>query len=1015
MNTTFEDKNQAKSEQSYILFKDTLKAEKNTWRSYPISDIPSALQIPYQRYKNGFQAVYLQSGVTNPEKEYLYWLGFDVESKESHRDIEKNIIIAYDHLLSLLDSKDLLPSIQVALTGYGFRFFYPFYVPTQYNPYLIEFENDFSKFGIDNQIHKSKQFFRIAGYRNNKEQCAKKADFLDCHIHYLESPDKIPLTKDAYIELVSGFPDYQHDKAVIPKILPVNPIPEKWIEFLESYQQKVNIRNSFWHGFGNAKYGKLSKEQLESVLGDSVRIVETSNCFIGKFKKCPVCSKDGSYVTDTGRLKCYHSSCTAGERDTEGKIIGLSARDWHQELADLIPENEDADHVETDIIETKSIQNIRTGIVDAIKSESDYLIKAMPGAGKTVTALKAIAPFCADYSVLYLTLSHKLNSEISEKADELGIKNIVLTGRNEKNCKNFKEIEKVIKRGYSVKFTLCLTCPNFRESEKIDPITGTLEEIEKCAYQKQFDLLREPGLYIAAYQFISFAKIAETFANQAFERMIVIFDENPLNAYVKDTLIKPDSIRSFRHGCADDDVHSFFDKLQNLAETALDSHIQDKGNYQTHGRYYATAAPAGSQWHDKPKIFELSGITDQEITAVEKHLGNYEQYEGESLVKWQWRLYKENINFNALKWLWSAVRNTGCAYLKIDCRAKNPMKYVSWEKNAPVLGGCRIINLDATGNKSDLDSLFNRDFQVLDGAVEMPNLKKTWIKLNTGKTKITHLEDDKLAKILKDSTAYLRDTDNKILLITFKGIKDKALSILKRLLPDKTVDCTHLGEGRGLNKWQDFDAVICLGWLNVDRKKSLDLAMMLYPEKENQAEFLDRSGKNEVLQAVHRIRPVHGDKNIIIIARNWLSELGKPDIIKDKRKTAELFEEAVERCESWLQRFKCIDRHAIWSLGICTESDANIAERGYQAFKKIRIDNNLGLFKDETILKFGGNYSIYDKILNKIAEKYDVSSSCEIKLNGKWTKALGNKEDFQNLYKTYGKWHESYFRECKNM
>ena len=76
-----------------------------------------------------------------------------------------------------------------------------------------------------------------------------------------------------------------------------------------------------------------------------------------------------------------------------------------------------------------------------------------------------------------------------------------------------------------------------------------------------------------------------------------------------------------------------------------------------------------------------------------------------------------------------------------------------------------------------------------------------------------------------------------------------------------------------MNQWQDFNAVICIGWLNVDKKEALDLAMMLYPEKENQAEFLARLGKNEVLQAEHRIRPVHGNKNIIIIARNWLSEL----------------------------------------------------------------------------------------------------------------------------------------------
>jgi len=1006
-----------KKSEYFIQFKTVLQSFKSDFKTYPISDIPSALKIHNLQYKSGYQNIYLQSVISNPEKEMFYWLGFDIESSENHKNIQKNIDLAGD-LLSMLDSKDLLPNIQVALTGYGFRFFYPFFIPTCYNQLFLEFLNDFSKLGIDTQIHKSKFFFRITGYRGHELQCRKNSYPIDRHIHYLESPDKIPFSESDYLDLVSGKPDYHQDMAVFPKILPVTPIPEKWIALLEPYQSELNKKNSFWHGFGNAKYGKLSREQLESVLGDNCRIVDMNFGIVAKLKKCPVCNQDGSYVTEYGRLKCKHNRCQASERDTEGRI-GLSARDWCNELADLIPENEDVESSESEtIIETKSIQDIRTGIEDAIKSESDYLINVMPGVGKTTTTLQSIAPFCKDYSVLYLTPNHKLNSEISDKANELGIKNIVLTGRNEKNCKNFHEIQEIAQKGYSIKLTLCIGCKCYSGGEIAnDPVTGENYQIEKCDYQKQFELLREPGLYIAAYQFVSFSKVAETFANQGFERLIVIFDENPVNAYTRKTVIKPDSIRSFKHGCADADVENFFDKIQKFSENVLNKHIQDKGNFYTHARFYATDAPAGSIGHDQVPLFKQAGITDQEITALDRHLDNYRQAEKESIVKWQWRLLKDNVNFNALKWLQDAIANSGCAYLKIDYRSKKPIQFVSWQKNTPQLGGCRIICLDATGNKSDLDSLFSRDFQVLDGNVEMPNLKKTWIKLNTGKMKITHFKDDKLdklEKILKDSTAYLRDTDKKILLITFKGIKDNALPILKRLLPDRIVDCTHFGAGRGLNQWQDFDAVICLGWLNLNKKDALDLAMMLYPEKKDQDAFIDRSGKNEVLQAVHRIRPLFSNKNIILISKNWLPELGAPDTIKDNRKTTKLFEEAVERCDLWINRFKCIDRHAIWSLGICTESDEKIAEKGYQSFKKIRIDNNLGMFKNETLLKFGGDYSVYGKILNKIAEKHGLPA-CELKLNGKWLKALGKKEDFQNLYQTYGKWHEDFFRECKNM
>ena len=99
--TDFYEKVNNKS-QFHIQFKSVLKCDKSDFKSYPISDIPSALPLHNLQYKNGFQAVYLQSGVTsNPEKEYLYWLGFDVESKESHRDREKNIFTAYDLLFSV--------------------------------------------------------------------------------------------------------------------------------------------------------------------------------------------------------------------------------------------------------------------------------------------------------------------------------------------------------------------------------------------------------------------------------------------------------------------------------------------------------------------------------------------------------------------------------------------------------------------------------------------------------------------------------------------------------------------------------------------------------------------------------------------------------------------------------------------------------------------------------------------------------------------------------------------------
>lgn len=1005
----------------FIQFKDRLKAPERDWKIHPISDIPHKLPIAYQSYQNGCQNIYLQSVISNPKnpKEYLHWLAFDIESKD-HKNIKENLKTVCN-LLSIFDSKGLLTDCHLALTGWGFRLIYPYYIPSEYSKAFIEFVQNFSELGIDAGLNKGKGFIRIAGYRNNDLQSGKASEKIDRHVYFMGTYSYISdFEVSDYITLCTGKPDYKDDMAIIPEILPTRPIPEKWVEFLEYYKRQAIIKGCIWQGYQTAKKGNLTKEQLESVLGDNVShyLEKESFGFIASLKKCPACNRDRSFITPTGRLKCWHTSCVAGEKDENGKIIGLPASEWNSELAEMLSEIEQAEVSEPEnIIALKSIEDVRNDISDIFQTDSDYLITAMPGVGKTTTTLKAIAPKCNDETFLYLTTSHKLCNEIAVKAKELGIENVqILSGRNEKNCKNHSQIQKIAKQGYSIKFTLCLTCSKFRESESIDPILGTLETSERCDYIKQFDTLKKPGLVIAPYQSANFKKVLDSFSFLgALQKMTVIIDENPINAFTEKIRIDSDAIRFFKMGSADPLVHSFYDKLQKVIDDTLERLIQNKGGYDTHARLYTGQAPVGSYWYGLPTLFDLAGITQDEIDAVDSHLDNYdkqyitkknkksitERLETES--EWQRRLYRENINFNAFKWLRNSIEQKGTAYLNIDSKKVNAkIRYVTFKKNLPDFTGCRLINLDATGNKSELDSLFGRDFQVIDGNVEMPGLKKTWIKLNTGKMKIVNSDDKKIRDILKKSIPYLRTTDQKILILTFKDISDRVLEIAGRLLPDKTLDVVHFGAGRGLNKWQDFDAVICLGWLNINNKDSLDLAQMLYDNDDERHEFVIRTGKNEVLQGVHRIRLIFGNKNIVIIARNWVSELGTQDTIVSSQNRPELFEDAVERCAGWIKRFNCIDRQALYALGICSKKDEKKATAYYQSFKKIRIDKDLSMFRDKSLLKFGKNNTIYSKLIETLSEKYDLPI-CEIRIEtGKWHKSLGSIEDFQKYYGFFG-------------
>ena len=891
------EKSQAEKEQFNILFKDRLKSSKSDFQKYNIGDIPDKLKIAYQPYQNGFQNIYLQSAIYNSEKPKspLYCLWLDVESHE-HRNIRKNIEAASD-LLSVFTDRNLIENLHIALTGWGFRFLYPYYINSEFSKAFLEFITDFSKFGIDAAVQTSKKFIRVTGYRNHINQCAKNSDLIERHIYFLNDIyDLFFMSESEYLDRVHGKPDYKTDISVIPKILPAKPIPFQWLSFLEPYRQKAAVKNSFWQGYSAAKPGLLSGEQIESVIGDNVRsIIENElSGFTASLKKCPLCNRPGSFVTGKGRLKCWHTSCTAGARDAENKIIGLPAREWNPELSLMINDSEDTEVLTPETLEYTTIEIAREGINRTILSSQDYLINVMPGVGKTTTTLKAIAPFCNNYSNLYITTNKRLNGEIASICAEIDLEYRLLNGRCKENCEKYKVCRDVGEQGYSVKFTICLYCERYKE--------------KNCIYFEQFKSAGEAGLWITTHAQAKYLDFED------FDFKLMIIDEDPLNAFFKKGISLTDQIRFFRSG--GDSVKSFFDKIQKTADETLQEHIRNKGTRDKHSRIYSGAVPKGSFWENKTPLFELAGITQEEMNAVEHHLSVWEQWENESVYSWQKRLWDEHINLYAFQWLSNAIKQNGTAYLKIDCRKRNPIKYITWQKHIPTVNGVRIVNLDATGNKADLDALFNRDFQLLDSNVKMPDLKKTWLKQNTGKMKTTKLSDDKLKKLLEKAVSYLRDTDKKVLIMTFKRLAIKTETGIKIIeiaqkidgLKHRELDAIWFGMGRGLNTWQNFDAVICLGWLNVDRKESLDMAQSLYSNEKDRESFHFRIGKNEVLQGVHRIRPVFGDKNIIIIAKHWLWELGKPDIIKDLRKTAELFEEALERCESWMKKYNCIDR-----------------------------------------------------------------------------------------------------------
>lgn len=119
------------------------------------------------------------------------------------------------------------------------------------------------------------------------------------------------------------------------------------------------------------------------------------------------------------------------------------------------------------------------------------VVRVPPGIGKTYQALRRTVKMIEDGArVLWFVkdtrkadgLAADLISELQEKHDYSG-KIQVLYGRDEDNCEDWSNAERIAKKGYSVGKTLCKGCP----------------ARSYCGYYAQYDQAYEPGVYIAPH------------------------------------------------------------------------------------------------------------------------------------------------------------------------------------------------------------------------------------------------------------------------------------------------------------------------------------------------------------------------------------------------------------------------------------------------------------------------------------------------------------------------------------
>jgi hypothetical protein len=945
-------------ESGMITVKTTMWAQKANWETIPLKDLEAYFSsLNPEHVETGKAGLYI--------KPYVDYLGarffipiLDVEDKAKHHSSVQANITAAQNLFFILHDLGLAEDLIISLTGNGFRFNMPYLIPYSYADAFQEMIKDEMRFpSIDPSPQNNNSFFRLLAYRGNKVQ---NKDTKDVHIHLLKRSDQIQeLTEDRYKTLVKGKPDITTYHNDIKNFIPKDYIPESWISILEDYKMQLLLRSTIATPrigiFSTQK--RVNMEQVLSYLDESginyqKHEIDGDNA-IYKLDTCPECGEgEGNpWVTTNGRLKCFRNSCPAG-------IKGLSARQWVEGYSPI--EDEDPDY-ENKPGFTLAQAREKTGeaIVNALETGKDIVIGATMGVGKTHIAIEKSLLKATEKRILYTVptkelaedLFVKFNKKVKDANREIAIRHI--EGRNEDNCQKISDISEVAQKGYTPAYIVCMGC-NFSKN---------------CPYRAQFQGIPKTGIIITTHSTANYHK-------EKIDPDIWILDENMLahffNIY-RSSQKDMDKLREIE----DDEVKPFFEALQETAEK-----VAPELNEYGEARFYVRNTPPG-RWETAPTLEELN----PELTKYfnnDLYPTNYSLHymkDPENKAKWENITYKTDLQLQTVKFFDHLIydNENAVAYIKIKLiNNKASIEYIVFEYDPPTMDNCQIIHLDGTVYKPEIETLFPEDTDIVVVQVRLEDCKKIQIKSSRGKTKMQKLGHHQKKKDLEFLLGLLAPEDTKVLLITHKFCSREVLEIAKSLKPNIQFGTYHFWGPRGINTFEDFDACISYGTPTINSNSVSDQAMMLFDNEEEIATWEDHLRKSDLAQAVHRIRPVNGNKTIIIMGSYWPIEyLGAPDEKIDRMRKGESFNEAKTRLKIFAEHYGFINKSIAMLLNVAMRQE----------------EEALYMIQEQINLHGGGGYLFVPTLINNIYKSEDKlkegTPAIILRGNSSWKKLMG--------------------------
>ncbi len=570
---------------------------------------------------------------------------------------------------------------------------------------------------------------------------------------------------------------------------------------------------------------------------------------------CPLCGKTSANARaypPSYMLKCFNSNCAA--------YNGIPLREWAG-----ITQPKHIRHVQKPPEPSfDTLPEACQKILAELDSPDSSLILATPGTGKTHITLEHFVKQKDQKLVIYSCLNRQLKQEAYDKAKRMtdSPEYIYMLQSKDELCKKPKELNDIVGKGYSPGEILCPSC----------------EQRKQCLYYEQRKEIKGKGIYFVTHQMLQYI------SNLIQSPDVIVLDENILSGFKSEDTCSQDRMLTLGIVLEGTDFN-LINRLLSISRGIAISHMRANSGHPV-------IVPARKMGMNRNSLISiLSRHTKRSESEIKDTV--------ESIIKKisayaPLKLYETGVDMKAVLWLKGFLKTYIYSYLFISKEGAISFGI----KHLCKIGydGIPVKLLDATGDENVARAITGRDIKTIQSDVPWKS-ESTHIKVSVNRKLIEKAKDRDIRKLLE--LAIHKIDAKKIMINTYLSQKERVLRICNEIDPSKQYQAYHFHGPRGVNEFEACDAVIVLGLPYPNLGSTDHDACILFPDEKDidkRDTWAESTMLWELVQGIHRIRPVRKDKvAMVIIAKQWPNIFPDPDNVIDLSHDGDKINNAIER------------------------------------------------------------------------------------------------------------------------